>query len=266
MRFPLFDPNDDGGGGGDDLQAKIAEAVAKETEGLRKNRDDAIAEKKALKGQLSDITAKLDKTSSVIESLGGDEGVESLLVMRKRLEADEVGKLIAEGDIDGARAKIADSMQASHEKALGERDTQIGDLEKNLHSAISELQEERIGNAFRSACGKLEVQDSAVKDVLRAARSEWIHHAEHGLVQKDGDGFALGSDGKSPKTPVEWLEEQRQDSHHWWAPSQGAGAGGNRFGEGGPSQETDLSGLSYQEYVKAREKRGIGSAQQNRFS
>jgi hypothetical protein len=76
---------------GDDLQAKIDAAVEAATAPLKENRDAILAEKKK-------AAEELKKANSVLGQLGGEDGINSLIELRKRTEGDETLQRIQKGE------------------------------------------------------------------------------------------------------------------------------------------------------------------------
>lgn len=264
MRFPEGDGGGGGGDGGeggsgggegdgDDIDSKVQKAVEEATSGLRKNRDDLIAEKRALKKQFEEL-------NDVVTALGGGEGIKKLQVMKRTLEKDELGKLLAEGKTEDWFEKRAGAMRKDYEDKLKLASDQLEELKKERDGAVEQFRSQALESKVLSACAEAGVVDSAFDDVKAAAGALFKNDPEHGLCIRDKEGSVVyGKDGKTPLTPLEWLGMQKEHKRHWWPPSQGAGATGGRGGAGG-SDEVDLSEVrDVGEWRKLREKMGMKS-------
>jgi len=107
----------------------------------------------------------------------------------------------------------------------------------------STFMERVLDNEVREAAVKIGLHPSAIDDALLHARNIFSIDDDGHAVQLDDDTEepVLGKDGKTPFSPLEWLEGMREKKPHWWpAGSSGGGAGGGRGAGGKP----DLSGLS----------------------
>ncbi|QFR59625.1 hypothetical protein P6F33_gp24 [Pseudomonas phage Quinobequin-P09] len=61
------------------------------------------------------------------------------------------------------------------------------------------------------------------------------------VVTRDGVGVTPGIDA------TVWLTEMQSKKTHWWGPSQGGGAGGNRSGSGGGANPWSADGWNMTE-------------------
>jgi hypothetical protein len=68
------------------------------------------------------------------------------------------------------------------------------------------------------------MQDTAIDDAVILAERQLEVLDDGNVVTKDKVGVTPGLD------PLAWLQEMQSKRPHWWAPSQGGGAGGNRGG------------------------------------
>lgn len=242
-----------GGGGDDDLQEKIKKAVEEETERLRVNRDAVISEKR-------DLKKKYDELNDIVVSLGGSDGVKSLLEMKEHLDKDEMGKLLAEGKTEEWFDRRAGAMRKDYEDRIVAIQEKLDETVKERDGAVHDLRSKVLETEVLSACAEAGVVDSAFDDVKAAASSLFKNDPEHGLVIRDRENsIVYGKDGKTPLTPLEWLGMQKETKRHWWPPSKGADASGGHGGGTG-SGEVDLSEVQdINEWRKLRDKMGMKS-------
>jgi len=245
----------EGGEGGGDLQAQIAAAVEKETANLKAFNQKVIDEKRELENQFKGLKGTLDK-------LGGDDGITALLNMKKNLEKDEVGKLLAEGKHDEWFEKRAGSLKRDYENQMANLTAQLEQATEKNGLLDSKLRGTVLKAEVLSAAKDAGVLGTAVPDIqLRAERAFEFDTERDMLVVKDSDGGVLfGKDGTSPKTVSEWLDEQKDDARHWWPASQGSGAAGS--GDAGGKGDGDLAQADMATF---REKRMKQKAARKRY-
>jgi hypothetical protein len=168
---------------------------------------------------------------TVRERLGllGDRKIEDVLQILDRvpeLEAAAAGKIdenklneIVEGRIKTRIAPL--------EREKGQLAQKVQDLSGVLEQYKTKEKVRTIHDAVREAVGKAQgFQSSAVEDALLYAE-RMLEVGEDGRVTtRDGVGVTPGIDA------AVWLSEMQAKKAHWWGPSQGGGAGGNRNGAG----------------------------------
>jgi len=220
-------PEGDGGGGGGggagdppkitpEVQALIDAAVATAVTGLKTKNGELIGDTKKLKEQLQAF-----------------EGIDPVKVkaILSRFANDEEAKLIAEGKIDEVLNKRTERMRADFEGKLTAATTTA---EAAAKRALA-FQGRVLDDAIRAAAAKAGLHQHAIDDALFRARSMFTLDDDGQAVQLGADGKpVLGKDGKSPFTPLEWLEGMKEKAPHWYpASASGGGAGGGGGGGGG---------------------------------
>lgn len=236
----------DGGSGGPDIAAQVAAAVEKETANLKEFNQKIIAEKRQLENDFKGLKGTLDK-------LGGDDGITSLLNMKKNLEKDEVGKLLAEGKHEDWFEKRAASLKRDHENQMKKLASDLEKAQETNQLLDGKLRGTVLRAEVLSAAKDSQVLASAVSDIqLRAERAFTYDTERDMLVVKDENGGVLfGKDGTSPKSVAEWLDEQKDDARHWWPASQGSGASGSGD-SGGSGGDANLDKADMATYRKKR--------------
>lgn len=177
---------------------------------LRKERDDH----KVTKGKLAPFAA-----------LGDPSALQAQLDRIPELEAAAEGKLddnklnsIVEGRLKTKLAPL-ERENAQLKTTLSERDKTIGEF------TAGEVRR-KVAAAVGKAARELKVVDSAMEDVEILAERVFELTDDGVVITKDGAGTAAGL---SPKA---WLEDMQARRPHWWGPSAGGGASGNRSGGG----------------------------------
>lgn len=210
---------DDGGDGGTqadplaDLQKKIDEAVAAATLGLKTKNEELLGKVVTYKDQLKQF-----------------EGVDLAKIkeLTDRLDQDEDLKLINEGKKHEVIDKHTQRMRAAHEEALkAEREKTAAEAARadKYRGAVLDSQILAVTQGLHKG---------AVEDALLHARNIFTLDANGKAVQMDNDSVVLGKDGKTPFSPAEWIEVQKELKPHWFpAGTSGGGSGGTREAGGG---------------------------------
>lgn len=177
------------------------------------------------------LTKERNDHKVVRERLGllGDRKIEDVLQILDRvpeLEAAAAGKLdetklneLVEGRIKTKLAPV--------EREKGQLAQRVQELSGIVEQYQTKDKVRNIHDAVRDAVGKAQgFQSSAVEDALLYAERMLEINEEGRVVTRDGVGVTPGVDA------AVWLTEMQAKKAHWWGPSQGGGAGGNRNGGG----------------------------------
>jgi rRNA maturation endonuclease Nob1 len=222
-----------------DINEIIRKAVEEQTAGLKRNRDELLAEKKALQERVSQFDG---------------QDIEQLLKIKAIVESNDEAKLIADGKIDEVFEKRYDRAFKDLNSQLSARDEQIESLRGELKSKSDAFAQVTIDTAIQRAASELGVQTTALPDVTARARGVFAVDERGGLVARNSDGtLQFSKDGQSSLTPGEWLESMRKTAPHWWPVSVGGGAaGGSGVGPNGKMTIEAASSLDFESYKKAR--------------
>lgn len=268
---PFWAPDDGSGDGagapdnadtqdkGGDLEARIAEAVQKETAGLKRTNA-------ALKEEKTQLASRVDAMAGVIEKIGGEEGASALLEMQARLKKDDLGKLLAEGKTEEFLAATTKELKAEHEREKTKLQKTIDELTGQSTAAQDAFANLKLEIGVREACAKSEgFRKEAVEDALLFARSQFSFDHERGIpVMKDSnDTIILGKDGETPITIQEALEAAKESRRHWWEGSQGAGASGGIGGNASGGKRVE--DMTIDEYKKYRVEQGLEDTAGTKF-
>lgn len=233
----------DGGTGEIDLndpkvKAAIAAAVATETEGLRKNRDDFRSEKEKLAERLAEFEKRWEPLKAFDPTM-----IASLM---SKFEKDEEAKLIAEGKLDEVLNRRTEAMRKDAETRITAATAKLTELEARETALNNRIAQLVIGAKVREAAIKVGLTPTAIVDAERDALSVFSLDDHESPVMREGDGktLVMGKDGKTPKTPAEWLEGMREAKPHWWPPSAGGGAGGSGGGTNRGGKGPDLDKMT----------------------
>lgn len=177
------------------------------------------------------LTKERNDHKVVRERLGllGDRKIEDVIATLDRLpelEAAAAGKLdetklneLVEGRIKTKLAPV--------EREKGQLAQRVQELSGIVEQYQTKDKVRTIHDSVRDAVGKAQgFQSSAVEDALLYAERMLEVNEEGRVVTRDGVGVTPGVDA------AVWLTEMQAKKAHWWGPSQGGGAGGNRNGGG----------------------------------
>lgn len=231
----------------DDLQTKIDAAVEAATAPLKQNRDQILAEKKK-------AAEDLKKANGVLEQLGGEDGIKSLIDLRKRTEGDETLQRIQKGEWQEVFQEKNQELIKNYEGQLKEQQDAVevvkASEQKALNKYVSKMREVEVLSVTGSSEG---FQQAATQDAMSRAVGVFNHFNEETGRQeiRDKDGVVkLGKDGVSPYSVEEWLESQKEVCPHWWVASKGSNASGST--SGGATGGVDTSKMSYEEFEAYR--------------
>lgn len=159
--------------------------------------------------------------------------------MMSKLDQDGEAALIAAGKIDEVIAKRTEKFKADSVRQI----TEAQAIAKAAEARAKKFEQRVLDNHIRQAATKAGLHQHAIEDALFRARSMFSLGEDGDAIQLGQDGApVLGKDGKTPFSPVEWLEGMKETAPHWFpAGSSGGGAGGGKGAPGGNGK--DLSHL-----------------------
>ncbi len=162
-------------------------------------------------------------------SVLGDRKPEDVIAALDRIPELEAA---AKGNLD--ETKISELVEGRIKSRLAPIERQAQTLQQQLSEANASLEMLRtkdslriVTDAVRGAASKLKVVDSAVEDVTLLAERLFTIDETGAVITKDNVGVTPGISADV------WLTDMQAKRPHWWGPSQGGGAGGNRGGGSG---------------------------------
>lgn len=131
------------------------------------------------------------------------------------------------------------------EREKGTLAQKLTEYEQRVQMYETKERTRTIYDEVRSAIGKTQgFQQSAVEDALMFAE-RMLEVTEDGkVVTKDGVGVTAGVDA------TVWLSDMQNRKPHWWGPTEGGGATGNRGTGGGGSNPFSHAGWNMTEQGK----------------
>lgn len=181
--------------------ARVTLALDSEKKISKKLRDDL----KSLTGDrtVADVQADLDR---IPELEAASEG---------KLDKDQMDKLV--------EAKLK-TKTAPLERELTQTKALLEEANGKVTTLETKDKTRQIHDAVRAAAVKSKVLDTAQEDALMIAERMFEIGEDGKITAKDGVGVTPGI------TPDIWLTEMQAKRPHWWAPSGGGGASGQRNG------------------------------------
>jgi hypothetical protein len=148
-----------------------------------------------------------------------------------KFDTDEDAKLIKAGKIDEVVQRRVEMMRKEMEKEFKKRDDATAKEKARADKFSSRVLE----NHIRQAATKAGIHQHAVDDAIFRGRSMFSLNEEgDAIVLDEGGNVKMGKDGKTPLSPVEWLESMKESAPHWYpSGSSGGGSQGNKGGTNG---------------------------------
>lgn len=189
------------------LRAKVAEAIAAETTGLKSKNSEILAEKKKVQDQLNAILAQAEDEKDQAALKSGALDFKTLLDKR----------------VNAANQTWQERLNIE----LAEKD----ELRKAIEVEKGRLKQFQLKQLIGNAALKNEFfLPSALDDLLRVADDIWELRDNGELVSRDQHGnIRMGKDGK-PLTSDEWISDQAKSRPHYFKPMPGSGG---KQGSGG---------------------------------
>jgi hypothetical protein len=210
-----------------DNQKAIDEAIAAATTGLKTKNDELLGKLKAGQDKLKEFDGVDPATFKAIQA---------------RLDNDEDIKLFSEGKKNEVIFKYTERMRQEHVAQLQEVENRV----KAEAARADTYKGSVLDNQIRSAAGGL--HKGAIEDALLHARNIFSLDAKGVAVKLDSQGTPeLGKDGKTPYSPAEWMEQQKELRPHWFPMgSTGSGSGSvkDSAGNGKTIKRSDFDQLS----------------------
>lgn len=211
---------------------------------------DGYEDPKGLKSALDkERNAAKEATRLMKELQKKYEGIDPDKVkgLLSKLENDEEAKLLAEGKLDEVVNKRIEKLKADLERQVREATAKSEQAEQRAKN----FEQQVLDNHIRAAAAKAGLHQHAIEDALFRARTMFKLDGSGNAAMFEDDDVKLGKDGKTPYSPVEWLDEMKEKAPHWFP---AANSGGGSGGSSKTGSKIDLSSLPPRERLqKARE-------------
>jgi hypothetical protein len=201
-----------------EVQALIDKAVEAQVTGLKTKNAELL-------GVVKESKTALQQAQAVAEKFKNLEGVDlsKVQTLLKNMDSDEDLQMLANGQKQQLIEKHTSRMREDFANQLKQKD----DLIKAEQDSKQAYRDRVLDAQILSVATGL--HKGAVEDALLVARNIFSLDAKGNAVKLDAEGKPeLGKDGKTPYSPSEWMEGQRELKPHWFpAASSGSGAPGN---------------------------------------
>ena len=166
--------------------------------------------------------------------------------MLKRFENDEEAKLIADGKIDEVLNKRTERLRGDFDKKLKEANSKA----EKAEAFANKFRARVLGDEIRSAAGKAGALTSAQEDLILRAKGIFQINDEGQAVAVDEDGNPImGKDGRTPLSPIEWIESLKESAPHLFPAASGTGAGKHKQG-GAHFKRSQMSASDKADYIR----------------
>lgn len=206
---PVVPPN-----GGKTNEQLIQEGIDAAVKGLKAKNDELLGKNKEFQTKIAAFNGlDPERAKALLETMDHDEDL----------------RLFADGKKAVVIDKYTERMRTAHTTELEAERTRTQEETNRANAYRGAV----LDNHIRSVTSDL--HKGAVEDALLLARQIFSLDAKGNAVKLDAEGRPeLGKDGKTPFSPAEWMEMQRELKPHWFpASTSGSGsAGANGTGSG----------------------------------
>lgn len=217
-----------------DSQVKVT------TEGLVKNRDTILAEKR-----------KLEEDLKRYSGVGDPDAVKAAMA---KLRDEEEKKLVAAGDIDGLVKRRLKETEDRFQQTLNTKEQEIANAKKAADQRMETVRKLTLERELAEAAIKAGVQPTAVPDLLNRGRGVFQVGEDGKVTCVDGNGVAITETNGQPRTPASWVESLKNEAPHFFPPSSGAGSRGNNATASGGDSIVLAPGYTHAEFEAAERK------------
>jgi len=192
-----------------ELAAKISDAVAVETAGLKTKRDELLDEVKSTKAKFASYKSP-DEVATI------------------QAQLDEARK--GTGTEDAVRLALSDA-EAKHQEAVRDLTTKLDVATQAQTDATNKYNGSIIDTQVRAQAIKAGVLPEALEDVCKRAASIFVLDADGKLEARDASGQLLKDEsGERLVTPDSYMESLQGSNSYYFGQSKGSGAPGTDRG------------------------------------
>ena len=229
----------------------VKSTLDKEIQGLKANNN-------ALKEEKKKAQAKSKDYGEMVKKLGGEDGLNQLVDLKQKIDADEELRLFTSGDREKYNDRLLHRAKQDHSAQIKSVSEERDNWEKIATEAIGRYQSREIDKAITDGCTDSGVNPRLYKAMSAQIRDDVVFDPETDKVLvKDGDGVRYGKDG-GPMLVAELVETMREDQPELFLASTGSSAFGSTTTRRGTSiTPSDISRMGVDEYKKHRESGAI---------
>lgn len=203
---------------------------------------------------LSQERDKLDAQARRLAELVGEDPdafAAELQELRETAQKVKDGQLKASDDVEAVVRERVAKMKEEYEQQVRQRADEAKAWQGKAATIQQQYDRSIIDqNVTRAVVDpKVGALPEALPDIL--SRAYGVFTVENGkLVAKAGDAVIYGSDGTTPLSPAEWLNELKQTASYFFKGSTGGGAAGNGPGTIAGMSKAEFAKLSPQEKLR----------------
>jgi len=229
----------------------VKSALEKEITGLKANNS-------ALKEEKKKAQAKASNFNTLINDLGGEEGIQKLVELKTKIDQDEELRLFTSGDREKYNARVLGRAQQDHAAQLKSMKEERDSWQQAATSAIDRFRSREIDKSITDGCTDSGVNPRLYKAMSAQIKDDVVFDPEtEKVLVKDGDGIRYGKDG-APMQVAELIETMREEQPELFLSSTGSGAVGSGITRRGSSiTMADIGAMSVEEYRKHRDSGAI---------
>lgn len=186
------------------------------TEGLVRNRDTILAEKRKAE---EDLKAFRDKYAS----LGDPDAARQAMA---KLRDEEEKALVARGDIDGLVNRRLKETTDRLNGTLSAKEKEIEAAKKVAEQRWEMVRKLTVDRELAEAAAKVGVHPTAIPDLVNRARGVFTVGDDGKITCVDSNGVPVLEQNGQPRTPATWVESLKADAPHFFPGSSGANSRG----------------------------------------
>lgn len=250
VEIPSVDLGDGDTFSRDQVQEIVNNALKSEIVGLKSNNQ-------ALKDEKKKAQDRLREYSDMLQSFGGEEGLNQLQALKSKIEQDEELRLFTSGDREKYNDRILNRARQDHANQMKILQEDRDKWKANSESAVKKYQQREIEKSIIDGCTDAGVNPRYYRAMTAQVKDDIVYDPElDRVLVKDSDGgLRYGKDGQ-PMQVGELIETLREDQSELFLQSTGSGAvgsigGGVRRYTGVTNDE--IRSMSVGDYKKLRE-------------
>jgi len=178
--------------------------------------DTSILGLKTKNQELLDEKKQIQKTLKNFDDIDPEAAKEAL----KFLENNEDAQLIKDGKIDELIDRRTSTLRTDHEAAVETLATDLLSASEGKTKYKGLYQGKLLDDALTSAALDAKVQNSAIPDIILNGKMLFSVGADGVIESRDKDDKVRKTKDEKVLTPINWIEERREASPHWWGNSE----------------------------------------------
>ena len=236
-------------------QEPSVEATPDIEELVRKQVEEQVAGLKATNQSLKEEKKKFQERAKVLDQLGGEDELKTLLEMKTRIEEDEESKLFLSGEREKYNERIIGRVREDSDAKVNALQGALEAAETEKSKWADRYHSQQVSLAISQAAEMSGVNPRLRKAVEGQIKDQIFFDTERDDIfirdQADPSSIRYGKDGK-PMVVSELIEMLREEQPELFLQSTGANAAGSNSGLTGRIPRDKIGSMSVAEYAKAR--------------